>query len=160
MSEDKKNDQFIKTYFNLLTNGDFLIRNRCKYVLYLLTRRFIVRDPYEGDLGLHKNFWKRGYLASSRSVRCLSKLFGYSSSSSIRKWLLELEAEKSVVLKDVHVRPGRPQHIFIFGVHNGMPGEDYREYYYIDRPELIDEYGVDNIVDFYKLLKSGTSKCQ
>lgn len=159
MSENKNGDQFIKTHFSLLANRDFLIKNRCKYVLYLLTRKFIVREPFEGDLGLHKNFWKKGYLASSKSVGCLSKLFGYNSSSSIRAWLSELEAEKEIVLKNVHVKPGRPQHVFIFGVHNGMSGGDYREYYYIDRPELIDEYGVDNIVDFYKLLKSGTSNC-
>lgn len=154
-----KGRQFIKTNFDLLENEEFLKNNRCRYVLYLLIRRFAVREPFKGDLGLHKNLWKKGYIASSKSVSTLSRLFGYKSSSSIRKWIEELVTEKTIVLDDVHTKPGRPQHVFILGIHNAMSGEDYKEHFYIDNPEFIDEFGVKGMVDFYKLLKTNTSKC-
>jgi len=148
------NDQFIKTNFSLLTNKEFLIKNRCKYTLYLLARKSIIREPYDGDLNLYKNFWKKGYLAASRSVRYLAKQFGYSNSnSSVRTWIKELENDKTIILRSVKVGAGRPQNIFVFGVHNGMMGDDYREYFYIDMPELINVCGVDTIVDFYKIQK-------
>ena len=159
MLRKTKGQQFIKTNFDSLENKEFLKNNRCKYVLYLLIRKFAVREPYNGDLGLHKNFWKKGYIASSRSVYTLAKMFGYKSSSSIRKWVKELIIEKAIVLDEVYTRPGRPQHVFILGIHNAMSREDYKEYYYMDNPELIEEFGVEGMVDFYKLLKTGTSKC-
>jgi len=151
--------QFIMTNFDLLDNEEFLRKNRCKYILYLLIRRSSVRKPHKGDLGLYKNFWKKGYVAASRPVSKLAELLGYKSSSSVRKWIDELVRDKVFVLGEVYVNPGRPQNVFILGIHNSAPKPDYKEYFYIDNPGLIDEFGIGGMVDFYKLLKSGSSKC-
>ena len=158
--EDQRDGQFIKTGFGLLENEDFLKNNRCKYMLYLLIRKFSVRKPFIGDLGLHKNFWEKGYIAASKPISKLASMLGYKSSSSIRKWINELVEDKALVLEEVYTKPGRPQNVFILGIHNACPKKDYKEYYYIDEPELITEFGVKGMVDFYKLLKTSTSKCK
>lgn len=156
MSGDR--DQFIKTNFELLHDREFLKRNRCKYMLNLLIRESIVRRPFRGDLNLYKDHWKKGYLSASRPTRYLAECFGYKSTCLIRKWIKELEEEKAFILEKIHVGRGKPQHLFIFGIHNSLSDKEYEEYFYIDHPELIVTYGMNNTDGFRKLLESSALK--
>jgi hypothetical protein len=155
MSENE--DQYIKTGFSLIDNDAFLLNNRSRYVMYLLMRRFAVRKSFNGDLNLHKNYWKNGYIAASKPTSFLARKMGYKSDSTVRKWIKELVENKMIVLSETHTNPGKPQNVFILGIHNAGEGKEYKEYFYIDWPELIDEFGVSGMVDFYKLLRKGGS---
>lgn len=132
---DKNKDQFVKINFDLIDNKYFLRMYRSKYMLYLLMRRYIVREYFEGDLGLYENYWKKGVLASTKSLRWLAKQLGYRKhyQERVRQWIKILEQEELIQTSEVDVGRKKPQNVFIFGTHNSGSERDYREYYFIDK---------------------------
>lgn len=134
MSNRNKN-QFIKTDFDLLDNKYFLKIYRSKYILYLLIRRYVVREYFKGDLGLYRNYWKKGFLASTKSLRWLAKQLGYRNynQEQVRRWIKALEQEELIQTNKINVGHKEQQNIFILGTHNSGSDRDYREYYFIDK---------------------------
>ena len=104
-------------------------------MLYLLIRRYVVREHFEGDLNLYENYWKKGILAATKSLRWLAKRFGYRKhyQEQIRQWIKALEQEGLIQINRINVGRKKPQNIFILGSHNSESERDYREYYFIDK---------------------------
>ncbi len=126
-----KDRQFVRTYFDLIDSDEFRRKYKSKWLLYEYMKRFIVRKPFEGDLGLYENHWKKGFLAMTRSIRWLAKKFGMKKTNTIAGWLNELEADHAFEKDEVDVGKPEPQTVYILGTHE-MDGDEYREYYYID----------------------------
>lgn len=135
MVSDRHKNQFVKTDFDLLGNQHFLKIYRSKYILYLLIRRYVIREHFEGDLGLYENYWKRGVLASTKSLRWLAERLGYRKyyQERVRQWIKTLEQEGLIQISGIDVGRREPQNVFILGTHNSGSERDYREYYFIDK---------------------------
>lgn len=128
---DEDRGQFVKVDFDLLDNEEFLRKYKSKHMLYLLLRRYIVRRPFNGDLGLHEHFWKNELLASSKSVRWLARKFDMKKTNTIEKWLKELKGDGIFETEKVDVGNHIPQTVYIFGKHNSGAEDDYREDYFV-----------------------------
>ncbi len=126
-----KKRQFVKTYFDLLDGEEFRRKYKSKWLLYEYMKRFIVREHFPGDLGLYENYWKKGFLAMTKSQRQLAKKFGMKNTNTIDSWLDQLEADHAFEKDKVDVGKPEPQDVYILGIHE-MDGNEHREYYYID----------------------------
>lgn len=127
-----ESNQFVKVDFALLDDLAFLKRYKSKYLLTLLLRRYIVRKPYNGDLDLYKNYWKKGMLASSKSIRWLAQRFGMKKTNTIERWIAELKKDGVFKTEEIDVGKPKPQTVYVFGRHNSGEGNDYREEYFVN----------------------------
>ena len=130
----EKDDQYVRLFFDFIEDERFLKSNRGKLALYLFLRRYIVREPHNGDLGLYDKYWKNGILVSSKSTRYLAKKFGYGNATRmIRKWIDELVKDGFIKLDQIFIKgKPKPQFVFKFGRHNKGNINTYKEYYFID----------------------------
>lgn len=127
-----REDQFIMTHFKELDDKELLKGYRSPFLLYLKIRSYIVRAPFEGDLGLYEKYWKKGVLASTRSLIKLANDFGYSRKrhEQIRRWVHKLVEDGFIKLDSVDVGKEKNQFVFVFGKHNSGADNDYKEYFF------------------------------
>lgn len=124
------NNQFVSFGFNLIDDDCFMKKYKNAVPLIITMRRYIVRQKFKGDLGLHE-YWKKGYLACSKSYRQLANRTELSK-TSVAKWIKMLEKDGALVIEKVKIRSDRIQNVYVLGTHNGAPKPEYREYYFLE----------------------------
>lgn len=161
MGNNKEKEQFVQTGFELLDNDSFLVKHRSKYVLYLLMRRYVVRKPHDGDLDLHKKYWRNGMLVCSKPLNLFARKFGYKkckskktgkyyyAHSQIRKWIEELKTDRMVKINHVDVGKQYDQWVYILGCHNSLSEKEYKEYYYVDNQTIYYEDPNKTMIELY-----------
>lgn len=143
---------FLTEKFDYLDSRDYRLSHRWPPNIFNHLRRKIVRYNTKHDLGLYERFWKRGYLASSKSLRDLAYDFGYSGLTQIRSAVSHFVKRKEIYIADVNVGKAKPQHVYILGIHNGRP-QNYEELLFTELrfsinlkdnfDDYLTEFGVD-----------------
>ena len=100
--------------FEMLDSPEYRQNHRDKTNLYLWLRRHIRRGPWQDDpLDIYGNYYKKGRLATSRSLRRLATDFGVKNTTAINRWINELEQEGAFKIEKGNIGKHKPQNIYV-----------------------------------------------
>jgi len=137
----KRDELFVPLPFELLGNPEFRHFFKRSYLTYAFLRSYIIREPASFDkLNIYQNYFLKGKLASSWSIRKLAEYFDCSP-TTIRDQLREMKDKGCFMVVPVPAQKawdGQQHKIYVFGTHDG----NKKETYYIDKafemPEVPD----------------------
>lgn len=110
------NNQFVKMAFNNINDAAWRIKHRSSLSGYLYIASRAIRKPGKYDkYDLYNRFYLDNKIASAPSIRTISKVFGYNTTSVVRKWVKELFEEGAFIIEQIDVGQPKPANVYVIG---------------------------------------------
>jgi len=121
-----KKPQFVKAYFNLIDDWDWLKKHRNDFTLYVVLCRYIRRQKMDGDVyDIYNRYYQNNKLAALVGEEHLAKVFGYKidkrdgkyQRGGIQRMLRRLKADGAYILETIpNTKPWlNPVNVYVLG---------------------------------------------